>query len=179
MNRTQWITRTAVILALAIIVQLLRLPQPVTGPVVNALILLAVILVGLWSAVLIGCLTPWIALLMGIMPPMMLPLIFVIMAANVVLALVFFGIIQRPREMAYNLSINARTAAGVLVAAAAKFLVFYAALHFLIKMLFPALAGPASVMFGIIQLYTALGGGALALLLGKYLSNYLSQTSQE
>lgn len=180
MNRTQWITRTAVILALAVTVQLFRLPPPanqvVTGPLVNALLILAAILVGPGAGVLVGCLTPMIAYMFGIMA--FAPMVPFIMAANAVLVLVFY-MVMRKKEDDKLIRLGLVSVLAVVVASAAKFLVFYITVNYGIKLINFVLPGPAAAVFGVMQLYTALAGGALALLLGKYLSSYLSQTNQE
>ena len=171
---TQWLTRTAVILALALSIQIIRLPQLVTGPAVNALLLLAVILVGPAAAVLIGCLTPLVALLVGIIPPIMLPMVPVIMLANATLVAVFSLVMQRPREGFLALDLNLRSLVAMVSAALAKFLLFYLSINYILNWFKVPLPLAVAAVFGITQLYTALAGGLIALILGKYLLGLLS-----
>lgn len=175
---TRWLTRTAVILALAISIQLFRLPQPVTGPAINALLLLAAMLVGPGSAVLIGCITPVIAILVGITPPVMLPMVPVIMLANATLVLVFYWTAEKPGEVPYTYTISLRSTAAVAAAALSKFVLFYIATTYVLNWLQIKLPAAAVAVFGIPQLYTALAGGALALILVRYLSHLISRTDQ-
>ncbi len=82
----QTIARTAVIAALAIAFQALNLRQPITGPGINAILYVASIYIGPVSGLMVGLLTPWVALLTGIMR--LAPAVPVVMAGNAVLALV-------------------------------------------------------------------------------------------
>jgi uncharacterized membrane protein len=59
---TRTLTRTALLLALTIAIQYLALPAPVTGPMVNFMLALSVLLVGTAAGVFVGSVTPWIAL---------------------------------------------------------------------------------------------------------------------
>lgn len=81
----QTIVRTAVLAALAIAFQALNLRQPITGPGINAILYVASIYVGPLSGLMVGLLTPWVALLMGIMR--LAPAVPVIMAGNAALTL--------------------------------------------------------------------------------------------
>lgn len=54
MPRLFFLTRTALLLAITVSIQALRLPQPITGPLVNMMLILTVLSAGvpgqLWSA---------------------------------------------------------------------------------------------------------------------------------
>jgi len=54
----QFITRTAILLALTMIFQSFRAPQLVTGTLVNGMLLISAGYVGMWSGVIIGLFTP-------------------------------------------------------------------------------------------------------------------------
>jgi len=77
------------LLALTLAVQVLGLPQPVTGPAVNAILLLSVLLVGWKPAAGIGVITPLIAMIRGQLPPVLAPLVPFIMLGNAVWVLSF------------------------------------------------------------------------------------------
>lgn len=53
-RNTRFLTTTALLLALTVVVQMVGLPQPVTGPLVNAMLFLATFTVGIWGSVVIG-----------------------------------------------------------------------------------------------------------------------------
>ncbi len=144
---TRSLVRAAILLALLLSVQSLRLGQGFTGPAVNAILFLAVAFVGTGWAVAIGAVSPWAALLTGILPPPLAPAVPFIMLGNAVLALLF-GIIRPVNPYL-----------GVLAASVAKFAVIAGAVRFII-----AVPPGAAVVLGIPQLVTALAGGAIALL---------------
>ena len=85
----RWLVRTALLFALTLVIQMLGLPQFFTGPLVNAFLLLAALLNGIWSGVIIGLFTPWIAFARGILAPPLGPMIPFIMAGNAILVIVF------------------------------------------------------------------------------------------
>jgi len=155
---TQIMTRSAFILALAIAVQMVKLPQPVTGPVINALLFLATALVGPISAVLIGLCTPVIAFAFGIMP--FAPAVLVVMLGNASLALTY-GILAKRQLLAFG------------AAAIVKFAVMSAAVWYIV----PGLMGikvPAKLAATLTtpQLFTALGGAVLAFIILKAIERF-------
>jgi len=142
----KWLTRAAILLALALAVQSLRLGQYITGPVVNAVLLSGAVLVGPWGAAAIGLLTPVTAYLLGQLNPVLAPAIPFIMAANAVLALIF----------GYGRRLNVYLA--VVAAAVVKYLLLAGAVRYLLS-----LPPKVAVALGVPQLITALIGGAVAL----------------
>lgn len=157
----RFITRTAILLAIVLAVQSLRLPSYFTGPVVNAVLILAALFSGPLSGITIGCITPIVALLMGIIPPVAAPLVPLIVAANITLVVVFVALDRLNRYLAW------------LVAAVAKFAVFYLGLNYLLGAFGITLPAPLIVAFQLPQLYTALAGGFLAVIMARYLKNVL------
>ena len=149
-----WLTRTAVLLALTLAVQFLGLPQWFTGPLVNAFLLLASSLVGMGSGVVIGLLTPWIALLRGILPPPLAPVVPFIMLGNALLVIIF-SLITRKKEVPW-LNVLA-----LVLAAFGKYLLLSQAVRYLVEVP-PRVAQAMQIP----QLLTALAGGAIALLVG-------------
>ncbi len=143
----KWLTRAAILLALALAVQSLRLGQYITGPVVNAVLLSGAVLVGPWGAAAIGLLTPLTAYLLGQLNPVLAPAIPFIMAGNALLA-VLFG---------YGRKLNVYLA--VILAAVAKYLLLAGAVRYVLSL--PPKVG---VALQLPQLFTALIGGVVALL---------------
>ena len=80
---TKFVVRTAVLLALCVAVQQFKsVSQFITGPLVNLILILAVLAVGLWGGVAIAVLSPLMAALISPAPvmklvPQMVPLIMV------------------------------------------------------------------------------------------------------
>jgi hypothetical protein len=157
MNITpKFITRSALLLALAIAVQSFKLPQPVTGPLVNAILFLATATVGTMSGVIVGLFTPVLAFVFGIMT--LFPAVPLIMAGNAVLALVY-GILQK------------RPVTGIVAASLAKYALLTLGVHYVLP-LFLSKPLPAKVISLLTtpQLFTALAGGVLAFLVLQGLS---------
>ncbi len=151
------ITRSALLLALAIAIQGVKLPQFITGPLINTILYIAVALVGTVSAVLIGIFTPVIALLFGIMK--LPPAVPVIIAGNTALALVFGKFKQSP-------------VTGVLTASVAKFAVMFLGVKYILPVLFKInLPAPGIALLTTPQLFTALAGGVLAIIILKVVQN--------
>jgi len=152
----KFITRTAILLALTLAFQMLRLPQPFTGPAVNTMLFLSSAIVGIIGGVLIGALTPWIAFLNGILPPVLAPAIPFIMLGNAMLV-ILFGTLKK-----INIYLAIATAAIV------KFLILTIAVRFLINV-----PPKVSIMLQLPQFYTAITGGIIALLVLKLLEGPL------
>ncbi len=158
-----WITRTAAFVALLVVVQGATAALGntiVTGTLVNALLISAVMTGGLWSGIFVAVVSPVMAKLIGIGP--LWSLIPFIAAGNLVLVIVWHFVGGSSRIPRYAARIMALTGA-----AAAKFLVLYLgivkiAVPLLLKLPDPQ-ATVISGMFSVPQLITALLGGIVAL----------------
>ncbi|MFW5897029.1 MAG: ECF transporter S component [Bacillota bacterium] len=155
-STTRWITRTALLLALTLAFQMIGLPQPITGPAVNAMLILSVLFAGPVSGVIIGSLTPLIAFQRGILAAPLGPMIPFIALANAVLVLLFALVRKQQPILA------------VVVAALAKFAVLATAVR-----LFVTVPPPIAVAMGTPQLLTALIGGGVALLAHRAIGQIL------
>lgn len=154
---TKIITRSALFLAVAIAIQSVKLPQFVTGPLVNTTLYLAVALVGTVSAVMIGFFTPVIAFLFGIMK--LPPAVPVIMAGNVALALIFGQFKMSP-------------IIGVLTASVSKFVVMFLGVKYILPVLLNInLPAKGVTLLTTPQLFTALAGGVVAILILKIIQS--------
>lgn len=153
--------RLSLVMVAALLLTNLGLPQPITGPLVNALLLLTAEWLGLGQAIAVGLVTPLGALTHGTLP---LPLAFVvpiIMLGNGVYASVYVVSSRSGRWLAVGL------------AALAKFASVYGMTMLLVSVPLRAVLGggaagaalpPALLrMMGWPQLATALAGGILAL----------------
>ncbi|MHB1006239.1 MAG: ECF transporter S component [Chloroflexota bacterium] len=134
----------AALLALALLIPALGLDQQLTGPMVNALLIASVPLVGLPGAIMVGAFPSLVASLRG-----QLPLPLVVMVPYIILGnAVMVSAVALLRRRGYWLS--------VVVGAVAKFALLYAAVTYLVNV--PA---PLAVMMQWPQLYTALMGGVI------------------
>ncbi len=159
-NKTLWLVRTAVLIALLVVLQTVTKAggQFVTGSCVNAVLAVAALASGLWSGVTVALLSPFAAYFLGIGPQ-----IIYIVPAIAVGNLVFVVLI-------YLLCKGSiiRRCAGWIVSATAKCGVLYLLVAVLLCSVLP-LKPPQIAMFQAMfswpQLVTALIGGGIALLI--------------
>jgi len=158
-----WLTRTGLLLSCLIVVQLLPFPAPlkqfITGPLVNMVLLIAVISTDFLSGIIIAILSPVLALLMGTHSALgtLLPVVPFIMLGNIVYV-TFFHVFRGKNKQLFSQSI------GLVLGSVVKFLILLIAVTYLVKV-----PSPIAKAMGVVQLYTALGGGILAILIGKIL----------
>lgn len=143
----QDVVRTAVVAGLAVAIQALNMSQVITGPAINAILYVAAIFIGPISGLMVGLVTPWVALLTGIMK--VVPAVPVIMLGNAVLCLVAGYLDRYNRYLAMGL------------AAVCKFLAMTAGVKVLIGR-GTNIPAPVYSMLTVNQLVTALLGGVLA-----------------
>jgi hypothetical protein len=136
-------------------------PQPVTGTLVNALLILAVEWCGVRQAIFIGLVTPVSAALRGVLP---FPLLFMtsfIFIGNALLVSLYGRLRHRSQWLA------------LVAGASAKFVLLITTLTILVSQapgsfigsLRPSYLSVSAVqqMMGLLQLLTALSGGILAM----------------
>lgn len=141
------LTKLAILLALTLAFQMLGLPQPFTGPAVNAMLILSTLIMGPFGAALIGMLTPVIAFLRGILAPPLGPAIPFIVLGNWAYIFTFAGLRKVNQYLA------------LVVAAVLKLLVLAGAVRFLLSV-----PPPVAKALQFPQLITALVGGLVAFL---------------
>ncbi len=131
--------------------------QWVTGPIVNALLILTLFLVGIRSA-LVLCLVPsMMALAGGLLPAVLAPVVPFIMIGNVILVLAV--------DRFYNLAKSANKGYwfGVIFGASAKFVFLILSVNFIAKLLIrQELAAKVAQMMSWPQFATAITGGLIA-----------------
>ncbi|ABY91569.1 ECF transporter S component [Thermoanaerobacter sp. X514] len=159
---TKFITRTAILLAITLIFQFLKMPQLITGSIVNAMLLIAAGTVGMWSGIIIGLLTPVIAFLVGIMGfPLMIPFI---MVGNGLYVMLF--------------STQKNKVIGMIVGAVVKFIWLALSVKYIIQLFNVKVPLKIVQAFTFPQLITALIGGIVALIITAFLQNYF-KTAKE
>ena len=169
-KKIRWITETAVMLALLVSLQALTKPmgQLVTGSCVNAVLAVSALVGGLASGLTVALISPILAFLLGIAPQILtVPAIMVGNAVYVALLVLLAD--KSGKNMA-------KQVIAWLVAAGAKFAALYAIVVLLICGVLSESLLAAGVMkapmlqalpatFSWPQLFTALIGGAVALLI--------------
>ena len=132
---------------------LLRLPQLVTGSIVNATLLVTTVVLGPRAAIGVGILPSLFAVVSGQLPAGLVPLVPLIMTGNALLVVVFHLVRRRGWWL------------GVAAAAAVKFC-WLSGSTTLLTLTTGLLAGPAAVLavavMGWPQLVTAFCGGMIA-----------------
>lgn len=152
------IVRTALLLALLVVVQIAGRNIPnnnfIVGPLVNMILLVAAINVGLGSGLTLAILSPFFSLINNHAPvaTALLPFTPVIAVANVILVIAFYFLYNKNKYAAIG-------AAAVL-----KFgFLFFAIRVFLQIFDFPKFATKLIALFSWPQLITAMIGGILAI----------------
>ena len=174
MKKTTWIVRTAVCLALLLVLQVATksLGQFVTGSCVNLVLAVSALIGGVWSGVTVAVISPFCAYLLGI-GPAFLPLVPCVSLGNAVYAVLFAllvgGFLQKKKlPAAYG---------SMVLAAAAKFAALYLVL---VRLVAPAVIPAAKLStvtaaFTWPQLLTAVIGGVLACLIAPVLCRALEK----
>ncbi len=149
-SKTIATTQFVALLAVATIAPLFH-AQWLTGPIVNAMFLIAVALLGTQTAIILALLPSTIALSAGLLPAVLAPMIPFIIIANTILILGFSVL----GEKNYWL--------GILVGSLLKFLFLWSTSFVVINLLLKKeLATSVSAMMSWPQLATALLGGVIA-----------------
>lgn len=139
--------------------------QWITGPLVNAMLILTCVLVGPMEAVILGLFPGVIALVSGLLPLPLAPMIPFIMIGNAVFIATFWYVKEK------NMTL------GIVVGAFLKFLFLAATVRFLMATILEAtIVQKLAIMMSWPQFVTALIGGAIAMALLSFLP-HRSRTS--
>ena len=177
-KKIRWITETAVMLALLVCLQALTKPmgQLVTGSCVNAVLAVSALVGGLGCSLVVALCSPVLAFLLGIAPQILT--VPAIMVGNSVFVVLLSLLSDKTGKNV------ARQVIAWIAAAAAKFAALYATVVWLICGVLSESLLAAGVMkapmlkalpatFSWPQLFTALIGGAVALLITPVLRKAL------
>lgn len=160
----KWLTQFMSIAAVAVVLPFFIHLQWITGPIINALLILAVIITGVRSAMLIALIPSMIALGSGLLPAILAPAVPFIMIVNTILVLSvdWFWRNRKNDQFAYW--------QGVIIGAALKFLLLFFSINLIAKLLIKQeLATVIAQMMSWTQFATAIAGGIIAWLILKFL----------
>jgi riboflavin transporter len=144
------LSQFVILISLATLVPLFH-EQLITGPIVNATLFVATILLGTTGGIFVGLIPSIIALSVGTLPAVLAPVVPYIMLSNVILILSFNFF----KEKNYWLAVG--------IAGFLKFIFLFAASSVVINLLLKKeLAESVAMMMSWPQLITALAGGILA-----------------
>lgn len=180
---TKQLVQTALLLAICIVSQYFKnISVYITGPIVNATIIIAVLAVGLWSGILISIVAPITAFFFTGSPIMAaIPLMFpVVMAGNAILAVCVWYFEEKT-------SFKWKLPAGLLAGSVLKAIFMGIVVVLIILPIFgdnvaaklpkpealPMVLATARTTFSITQLITALIGSVLSYLIWLPLKKYL------
>lgn len=157
-DKVGMLTRTAVLLAVVVVVQMVGRSLPnsnfIVGPLVNMCLLIATMTAGVGGGIAIAILSPFTSLLNNNAPiaAALLPFAPVIAAANVIFILTFYFLYNKNKY------------AGVICASVLKFGFLFLLIRVFLNMFdFPKFTEKLIALFSWPQLLTALIGGLVAL----------------
>jgi hypothetical protein len=157
--KAQFITRTAVLAAITLAIQALGLPPQFRGPALNAMLLLGTIFVGPAAGMLIGVLSPWVALVWELMSPVLAPAVPFLILGNVAYVLLF------ARLSSWAGWYTALAAGGI-----GKYVILAGGVNFLLR-----LPRPLAATLVTPELFAALMGGAVALVIAQLLAGVAAE----
>ncbi|MFH0987438.1 MAG: ECF transporter S component [Patescibacteria group bacterium] len=135
--------------------------QAVTGTIVNATLFITTVILGTQSAVFVAILPSVISLAIGFLPSPLAPMVPFIITSNIILVFVFGEL----KKVNYWI--------GAVVASLLKFLFLFSTSSIVVNLILKEdLARKVALMMSWPQLFTALGGGAVAFLIFKIFKKY-------
>ncbi len=153
-NNVYNLTKASMLLAVALLFQFIKLGQFFTGTGINATLIIAASLCGPWWAASIGAITPFFAVILGVLPPAILPVVPFIIISNILYAITFYYLKDKNQYAAIG------------TAAVLKFVLLYVVVnYFIVKV--PA---PIKLAMSSPQLVTAIAGGILGLIIIKIIT---------
>lgn len=170
-NKTQFITRTALLLAVAIAFQIFGKFIPynnfIVGPVVNAVIIIATASAGIWSGAAISVIAPLVSALTNkaAIAPLIIAFSPFIIIGNLIIALCYFLLRKKSKV------------GGLAAGAVLKFAFLYASISVFTSVveMKPQVAATLTNLFSWPQLLTAVIGGAAAFIVLKLAGKVLEQ----
>lgn len=164
-KKTLWITRTAMLIALLLVLQSVTKSagQYVTGSCVNAVLAVAALVAGIGGAATVALVSPFAAFMLGI-GPQLLPIVPAIALGNLVYVAVLWAVTRKHKLM------SVRGVIAWLAASVCKFLTLYLVIVKLlcnVLTLKPQQITTFTAMFSWPQLITALIGGGVALVVAS------------
>lgn len=135
--------------------------QFITGPLVNSVLILATVFLGFENAILIALFPSLIALSIGLLPPILLPMVPFIITGNVLYIFIF----SKLQKTNYWL--------GLVPASILKFALIFLSSQFLVNLITSKGLPPAvTLMMSWPQLVTALAGGIIAFIVLKSVKKF-------
>ena len=164
MTKNLYLARLVFFISLTLLIELFGLPQPITGPLVNMMLILTALVLDPLAGVILGTITPLVAGFRGQLPAILLPMVPAIIIANALFVLTFSTV---QKSLKHVIPVMISTLLALLIAATIKFLLLYAAASWIIPILFGKSFPEAILtMMTFPQFLSAFIGGIFAL--GSY-----------
>jgi hypothetical protein len=156
--RTNTLVIWACVISIALVAPLFPLQQ-VTGPIINALLFIAVVMLGLRQTLPVCFMPSIMALLAGLLLPIMVPIVPFIMLSNVVLVVTFSYLYQRNFWL------------GVVMASILKFIFIWSTTSAMANLFIKnsKVIQVVATMMSWPQLISALAGGVIAYLFLRFI----------
>ncbi|PWT25831.1 MULTISPECIES: ECF transporter S component [Butyrivibrio] len=180
---TKQIALTGILLAICIVSQFFKnLSVFITGPIINACIIIAVLTAGLWCGIILSIITPVTAFIITGSPvmaavPMMIPMV---MLGNAILAIFVWLFYQKVLK---NIDKNIRLCIGMVVGSVVKAVVMGLTISlwllptFLPQPMQEKMLPVLQAQFSTVQLITALIGSVIAFVIWIPLKKYLANSN--
>jgi hypothetical protein len=141
--------------------------QWISGPIINAILILILFLVGIRSAIVVALVPSLMALAGGLLPAILAPAVPFIMISNALFVLIIDWFYSRIKDS------NQGYWLGVIIAAAVKFVFLYLSVSWIAKLLIKQeLAVKVAEMMSWPQFATAVIGGMIAWVILKWLKRF-------
>ena len=178
-SKTNFITRLIILISLTLSFEMLGLPQPITGPLVNLMLILTTLVLNPMAGVILGSVSPLVAVIRGQLPAIFLPMVPFIIIANALLVLIF-GFVSKlfPFALSHDSSPlkSIGNWLGLFLGAMIKFLWLYASASFVLPIILgKQLPPPFIAMMAVPQFVTAIIGGSFALLIFSMLQRIIAK----
>jgi hypothetical protein len=160
----KWLTQFLTLTSVAVFLPFFVHTQLITGPIVNAILILVLVLTGVRSALLVACLPSMMALFGGLLPIVLAPAIPFIILSNIIFVLTINWFLNSNQEK------NKAYWSGALVASGVKFVFLLFSVNILATLFIKgSLVTAIAQMMGWMQLVTAIIGAGLAYVALKFL----------
>jgi hypothetical protein len=169
MRKTLFLTRLVFFISLTIVLEMVGLPQPITGPIINMMLFLTVMILSRAGGITLGSLTPILAVLRGQLPAILVPFVPFIIIGNGILVIVYFYFNNNALPGPGPIK-SVRHWIGIGAAAVVKFSWLFISAKYVLPIIFGKSLPPIFItMMSLPQLFTALIGGILATLVYQFL----------
>lgn len=166
-RKTLFIARLSLLVAITFTIEMLGLPQPITGPLVNFFIILTTLILGPLSGIALGAITPVLAVLRGQLPAFLAPLVPFIMVGNSLLVIGFYTVrmaFLHPVKSRHNDLLLFSSWLAILTGAILKFIWLAGSVKVVLPIIFSIHLNKKFITAMMVpQLITAVVGAVLAL----------------